>query len=82
MPTREELIKQCKYYKGEEKSPYNSNGDTDWFWDMERVYVKSNGECEGEEEIYRRLGGKSYPGHTEKFAPLLQDHRKLSISRG
>lgn len=58
---REELIKQCRYYKGEEKSPY-SNGDIDWFWDMERVYVKSNGVCEGEADIYRRLGGKSYPG--------------------
>lgn len=28
--TREELIKNCRYYKGEDKNPYKDDGR--WFW--------------------------------------------------
>lgn len=61
MPTREELIKQCRYYKGEETSPYN-NRDLYWYWDMERIYVRDRGVFQGESDYYTRVGGKSFPG--------------------
>ncbi len=59
--TREELIKQCRYYGGEKECPFDSDS-LHWYWDMERVYVSCNGEFEGETDYYKRIGGKNYPG--------------------
>jgi hypothetical protein len=58
---REDLIKQCRYYSGEEKCPFNEER-MEWFWDMERVYVSSNGNFVGETELYHRLKGRRYTG--------------------
>lgn len=57
--TKNELIKQCRYYKGEERCPYN-NGEKVWFWDKERVYVSSGGDFKGETEYYKRIKGKTF----------------------
>lgn len=59
--TREEAISHCRYYKGESECPFKSDR-LSWFWDMERVYAKNNGVFVGESALYRRLGGKLYPG--------------------
>lgn len=57
--TKDELIKQCRYYKGQAKCPF-SHSDIAWFWDMERVYVKNEGQFYGETELYHNLKGKKY----------------------
>ena len=59
--TREELIKQCRYYKGEKINPFDIDS-LQWYWDMERVYVSCNGEFEGETDYYKRIGGENYSG--------------------
>ena len=42
MPTKEELIKQCRYYKGEEESPYEGvDQDKDMLWFYESHWVMS-----------------------------------------
>lgn len=51
------LINQCRYYKGEDKCPF-SVGPLPWFWDMERVWVRHNGQFVGEKDTYEALGGK------------------------
>ncbi len=55
------LIKQCRYYSGQDTSPFN-DGIMDWFWDMERVYVSSQGKFEGEQDYYKSINGKLFPG--------------------
>ena len=38
--TREELIKQCRYYKGEEECPFEDEGqDESLFWSYEDLWV-------------------------------------------
>lgn len=59
--TREELIKQCRYYSGEEECPFNEKRMI-WFWDMERVYVENKGNLVGETETYHKLKGRRYTG--------------------
>lgn len=56
---REELLKHCRYYKGEDKCPFD-DGELSWFWDMERVYVRCDGEFNGEGDYYLALGGRTY----------------------
>jgi hypothetical protein len=34
----------------------------DWFWDMERVYVSSQGQFIGERDYYKQINGQSYLG--------------------
>lgn len=58
---KSELIKQCRYYKGEKDCPF-SDTKMNWFWDMERVYVASKGIFVGETDYYKALNGKTYPG--------------------
>jgi len=42
MPTKKELIKQCRYYKGEEESPYEGvDQDKDMLWFYESHWVMS-----------------------------------------
>ena len=55
MPTKEELIKQCRYYKGEEESPYEGvNQDKDMLWFYESHWVMS-GTSEDMVSDYHRL---------------------------
>lgn len=58
---KEDLIKQCRYYSGEEKCPFNED-NMEWFWDMERVYVSCNGIFTGEMEVYQNLKGRTFKG--------------------
>lgn len=56
MPTVEELIKQCRYYKGEEESPWegvDQNKDTLWFY--ESCWVRT-GEDSDQVAEYRATG--------------------------
>ena len=62
MPTKEELIKQCRYYKGEEECPNIFDAELSWFWDMERIYVQEGGTFMGEAEYYKAISGRYYPG--------------------
>lgn len=57
----QDLIKQCRYYRGEDKCPYD-DGDMSWFWDMERVFVNNNGELLPMHEYYENINGRSFPG--------------------
>lgn len=59
--TKKELLKQCRYYKGEEHSPYGDL-NLNWFWEMERVYVANNGEFGGECDLYNVIGDRRFPG--------------------
>lgn len=59
--SREELIKQCRYYKGQDKNPF-TDGEIAWFWDMERVYVRNGGKFDGENEMYKNCNFKKYDG--------------------
>lgn len=61
---KKELIKQCRYYKGEASNPYNTSTNSllPWFWDMERVWVQNNGKFNGEEGYYNAIKGKHYEG--------------------
>lgn len=58
---KEDLIKQCRYYSGEEVCPFSEN-ELSWFWDMERVYVSCNGNFTGETEVYQNLHGRTFTG--------------------
>ena len=58
---KEDLIKQCRYYSGEETCPFSDN-EMPWFWDMERVYVSCNGIFTGEMEVYQNLKGRTFKG--------------------
>ena len=64
--TKEELIKQCRYYNGENKNPFiggeYDNADLAKYWDWERVYVLHNGNFIGEADYYRRINGRKYMG--------------------
>ena len=59
--SQEDLIKQCRYYSGEEENPY-TDGTMSWFWDIERVFVKNNGKLGGESDYYEAINGKKYEG--------------------
>lgn len=39
---KEYLIKHCRYYKGEDNSPFQDDNDASYFWDIERVWVNNN----------------------------------------
>ena len=42
MPTRKELIKQCRYYKGEDESPWEGvDQDKDALWFYESCWASS-----------------------------------------
>ena len=58
---REELLRQCRYYKGERKSPYG-RWQQSWYWDMERVWVASGGRFEGEGQYYVAHGFDTFEG--------------------
>ncbi len=61
--TRDELIKQCRYYKGEEECPFDDSKypqEIAWYWDMERVFVKNEGVLLPMHSDYECMGGKRY----------------------
>lgn len=47
---QKEMLKTCKYFKGEEECPYEDFPEG-WFWDMERVYTESD------ESDFNEMGG-------------------------
>ena len=62
-PIMDELIKQCRYYKGEADCPFNYGDNLAWFWDMERVYVRCKGVFSGEDEYFNMFVDTSlFPG--------------------
>lgn len=60
--TKNDLIRQCRYYRGQESNPNPDNDSIAWFWDMERVYVEHGGKFKGEADYYKAIKGKKYPG--------------------
>ncbi|MCD7721306.1 MAG: hypothetical protein LUI09_03660 [Prevotellaceae bacterium] len=38
--TKEELLKYCRYYKGEEKCPFKEGDNRGFFWYAEKDYLK------------------------------------------
>ena len=58
---KEDLIKQCRYYSGEETCTFNEE-NMQWFWNMERVFVSCNGNFTGEMEVYQNLKGRTFKG--------------------
>lgn len=38
---REDIINNCKYYKGQHQSPYKQSSNEDVFWECERQYVNN-----------------------------------------
>lgn len=59
---KEELLKHCRYYGGEESCPFNDPA-LQWFWDMERVYVQSKGVFSGERVYFNKFVDVSlFPG--------------------
>lgn len=60
MDRRQTLMEQCLYYRGQDKSPF-SNARMNWFWEIERIYVVSQGRAIGESGYYEQIGGKLYP---------------------
>lgn len=62
MVNKKDLIKHCRYYRGEKENPDKNIPNMAWYWDMERVYVEHDGVFDGEGEIYKNIGGKEYPG--------------------
>ena len=62
MANKDEFIKHCRYYRGGDENPNSDIPDMAWYWDMERVYVEHEGKFDGEEELYKNIGGMEYPG--------------------
>lgn len=60
--SREDALRHCRYYTGNEINPHESGDIMAWYWDMERVYVMHNGKFNGEREYYKAIGGKTYAG--------------------
>ena len=59
--TRDELIKLCRYYKGEDENPFKGiDKDSVWFWGMERAFVDGGGILLPMHSDYERIGGKKY----------------------
>ena len=64
--TRDELIKQCRYYNGEEKNPYEED-NTElgskrfFFWIAEESYVSSGGVDKNDKSLLKSLGLSSIP---------------------
>lgn len=60
-----ELLKQCKFYKGEETNPFPfEDRDARNFWLFEADFVRfSIRQMNGDEELklYKKLGGKDFP---------------------
>ena len=58
---REELLKYCRYYKGEEACPFENDDDKCRFWFGELQWVKANAESKWTEygrEIRQQLKGE------------------------
>ncbi len=85
--TKEELLKYCRYYKGEEKCPFdNAKGETDpetgkpWqdmrmFWWIESMWVKNGGEIDEGAKYYLHIlkatGHKPVEGAPQNLLSLI-----------
>ena len=61
---------QCRYFANQEKNPY-SNGQLEWFWDMERTYVYGSGMSPEMDEYYKNIDGKDYEGIPHELLIIL-----------
>lgn len=61
---KKELLKQCRFYNGEERNPYaDADGNAVYFWQAENTFFHHDGKAHSsDEEFYKALGGKDYPG--------------------
>lgn len=58
-----ELIRTCRYYRGQDRYPDDAPGMIAMYWDMERIYASGDGKVfKPEEELYEAYGGEDYPG--------------------
>ena len=66
---REDLIRQCRYYRGEEVCPYSDNNDNrdEMFWFYERIWVDRMCVVEQDEE---GLGVDVLRSNTEEYKYL------------
>ena len=59
---KKELLKLFKYYKGEEKNPYQTDSDKGWFWYGEMMFMSTGQSLEdwerGARETRAKLSGK------------------------
>lgn len=67
--TKEQRISHCRYYKGEEESPYKHGIEATWderctFWAYEEYYANGYDNLDGEYAEYKRNGGGGYSGKT------------------
>lgn len=64
---REDLIKQCRYYKGEKVNPYDSWPKAN-MWDYESVWVSMNLSEEGASMLDEYIRDYDYAGLTDYSA--------------
>lgn len=65
--TKEDAIKQCKYYKGQKKCPANTQP---MFWNYERVWVEWTLESEDE----KKLGAIELKGMLKRYKDVHLEH--------
>lgn len=71
MKSKIDLIKQCRYYSGEDKSPFEKQNHN-MFWFCESVYVLSDGNPSGEEGYFQQYFDKrKYKGIPEGVALVI-----------
>ena len=58
---RAKLIRICRYYGGEETSPFQTDS-LSFFWELEKGYVNNPELNEEMDHYYRAIGGNDYPG--------------------
>lgn len=69
--TREELIKQCRYYKGEEECPFKHDDNKARFWFGELQWVRADAESEWTK--YGRETRQQLKGEKAKAADKYSD---------
>ena len=72
--TKEQRISHCRYYKGEEESPYKHGIEATWderctFWAYEEYYANGYDNLDGEYAEYKRNGGGA--GIPEKLLSMM-----------
>lgn len=66
--TKEELIKQCRYYKGEEKNPFSEDKDKGLAWLIEYRFVSSMPDISAMIEDYKMYGLEDF--HPDDGIPV------------
>ena len=74
---RQELINQCRYYKGEEENPYeDEDGDSSLFWFYEQKWVQFSLKGRSNDmqlflQEYESAGGSDFPNVPSSLIALL-----------